>query len=341
MFILENVPLSAYSTMRLGGNAAYLTEVHSRDEIVEALEFATSKQIPAMMVGIGSNIVWKDEGYPGLILVDKIKGFDVYEMDAENVYVTIGGGENWDEVVGRTVSMGLSGLEQLSLIPGTAGATPVQNVGAYGKEIADILITLEAYDWQTKQFVTMRGSDCDFSYRSSRFKTTDRGRFFINSVTLLARRINPQPPFYGSLEQYFNEHGIKEFMPQTVRDAVITIRSSKLPDPATVANNGSFFANPIISADKLHRLLDDYPTIPYWQKEPGKVKVAAAWLIDQAGFKGFHDPETGMSTWEKQALVFVNENAHSTADLLKFKQKIVGAVQTKFGITLEQEPELI
>lgn len=341
MYILENVPLSAYSTMRLGGPAAYLVDITARNEIPEALAWAEERQLPVIMIGSGSNIVWRDEGFPGLVIVNKIKGFEIFNEDANNCYLTVGAGENWDEIVGKTVEMGYDGIEQLSLIPGTAGATPVQNVGAYGREIKDVLTTIEAYDRQAKQFVTLRGSDCAFAYRTSRFKTTDRGRFFISGITLHLTKQNPQPPFYQSLQKYFDEQGIATFTPKVVRDAVIAIRSAKLPDVATVANNGSFFHNPVVPRTQMVQLLADYPMIVYWPVNDESVKISAAWLIEQAGFKDKKDPETGMATWPTHPLVFVNEQAKSTADLLAFKKKITDTVQTKFGIALQQEPELL
>lgn len=341
MNIQENVPLGDYSTMRLGGTAAYLTDINKRDELAEAVAWAEERQLPIILIGSGSNIIWTDEGFPGLVLVNKLAGFEIYDMDADNVYVTVGGGENWDSVVERTVTANLSGIEQLSLIPGTAGATPVQNVGAYGREIADVLTTLEAYDTKEKKFITMRASDCGFSYRDSRFKGTDKGRFLISSITLQLSHQPPMPPFYESLQRYLTEHQVKEHTPHTIRQAVIAIRTSKLPDPAVVANTGSFFANPIIPAEQLRELHGEYPSMPFWTMPGGKVKVPGGWLIEQCGLKDVHDDETGMATWKDQALVLVNEQAKSTADLLKFKQKIVGAVHAKFGITLVQEPEMI
>jgi UDP-N-acetylmuramate dehydrogenase len=217
----------------------------------------------------------------------------------------------------------------------------VQNVGAYGQEIADTLATVEAYDKQTKSFVNIPVMDCSFGYRTSRFKTTDKGRFFISAITLHLMRGLPEPPFYQPVAVYLAEHGIDRPTPQNIRDAVISIRSSKLPDPAVVANNGSFFANPIIPEDSLVQLEADFPGIPHWPAANGTVKIPAAWLIEQAGFKDYHDDATGMATWTKQPLVFVNEHARTTADLLTFKQKVIDTVQAKFNITLQQEPELL
>lgn len=341
MQLLQRVPLKLHSTMRLGGAAAYMTDVHDRHELTEALAWADTQKLPVMMIGSGSNIIWRDEGFPGLVMVNKIMRFEELQEDEENYYVTIGAGENWDQAVARAAAKGMTGIEGLSLIPGTAGATPVQNVGAYGQEIAQTLVSVEAYDRQAKQFINLQGSDCAFGYRTSRFKTTDRGRFFITAITLHLLHTNPRPPFYNALQRYFDEHNIRECTPQVVRDAVIAIRQSKLPDPAKVANNGSFFANPIVDEGVLAQIQASYPDIPHWPMDGGRVKLPAAWLLEQAGFKNMHDAETGMATWSQQPLVLVNEHAQSTAQLLAFRQKIISAVQQKFQITLEQEPELL
>jgi UDP-N-acetylmuramate dehydrogenase len=341
MNILQNEPLSNHSTMRLGGTAAYYTEVSDRRELIEAVTWAEQNNLPVLCIGSGSNIIWKDEGFPGLIICNKIMRFEEQMEDDENYYVTIGAGENWDSAVARTVSKGMTGIECLSLIPGTAGATPVQNVGAYGQEIANTLVSIEAYDKQLKQMVTIPTIDCAFGYRTSRFKTTDRGRFFIVSITLHLLRGNPQPPFYKALQAYFDEQGVTSPTPQITRDAVIVIRQGKLPDPAQVANNGSFFANPIVDEGQFAQLQADHPGIPGWPMGNDQVKIPAAWLLEQAGFKGVHDQETGMATWPVQPLVLVNEHAQSTAQLLQFRQKIIDTVQQRFEITLEQEPELL
>lgn len=340
MNMQQNVPLSNYSTMRLGGIAAFLTDITSRIELEEALAWANEHNLPVIMIGGGSNIIWKDEGFPGLVLVNKIMRFEE-QIDGEDYYLTVGAGENWDEVVARTTAKGITGLEALSLIPGTAGATPVQNVGAYGQEIANVLVSVEAYDTQTGTFVNIPGFECNFSYRNSRFKSTDRGRFFITAITLHLRQGNPQPPFYQALERFLTDNNITTYTPQTIRDAVIAIRRSKLPDPVEVANNGSFFANPLIDEGTFAQLQADNPDVPHWPTADGRIKIPAAWLLEHAGFKDFHDPETGMGTWPAQPLVLVNEEAKKTTQLIAFRQRIIETVQQKFGITLEQEPEIL
>jgi UDP-N-acetylmuramate dehydrogenase len=341
MNVLQNVSLASYSTMGLGGPAAYLVEVANRMEVLEALSWAQAHKVPAVMIGGGSNIIWGDAGYAGLVLVDKIPGYEVYEEDQANVYLTLGSGEPWDDVVRRSVSAGLTGIEALSLIPGTTGATPIQNVGAYGQEISQTLTTVEAFDTRAGDFVTLATADCGFGYRTSRFKTADHGRFYITSVTLHLTKGNPSAPFYGAVQAYFEKHGITDYTPAALREAVMAIRISKLPDPAVVRNTGSFFANPIINDAQLAGLVNRFEQIPHWPLDNGGAKLSAAWLIGEAGFKDYHDTETGMATWPAQSLVLINEHAKTTADLMAFKQKIVNAVQEMFGITLEQEPELI
>ena len=340
MYMLDDVPLNAYSTMKLGGKAAHLLEINDRNEIPKAITWAEENNLPVIMIGGGSNIIWPDSGYAGLVMVNKITGFDLSENDS-SAYLTVGAGEIWDTVVEQSVNAGYSGLEFLSLIPGTAGATPIQNVGAYGREISDVLTTVQAYDRQSKTFVTISASECNFSYRSSRFKTTDKGRFFIFSVGFLLTKTNPAPPFYASLQSYLSENNISEHTPKTIRDAVIAIRKSKLPDPDVIANNGSFFANPIVSSDQFIGIYDKFPDIRHWQNEDGTVKLSAGWLIEQSGFKGYRDEQTGMAIWPKQANVIINDKAKSTSDLICFKQKILDGVQQKFGVELKQEPEIV
>lgn len=327
--------------MGLGGTAAHLTEVTDRSEVVEALNWAQAHNLPICMIGEGSNSIWGDAGFPGLVIVNRILQYSVSVQDETNAYITIGSGEPWDSVVARTVEAGFTGIEALSLVPGTAGATPIQNVGAYGQEISQTLMTVEAFDNNVGDYVTIPAAACGFGYRTSRFKTTDKGQFFITAITLHLRRDNPLPPFYGSVQDYFDAANITEYTPANLREAVIAIRTAKLPDPAIVNNTGSFFGNPVVSEAQYLALAEQYPDVPHWPTASSDIKLSAAWLIEQSGFKDYHDEETGMATWPKQPLVLVNEHAESTADLLKFKQKIVDTVQAKFGIMLEQEPEML
>ena len=327
--------------MRLGGNAAYLTEVNSVEELKQAWSWAKEKNIPIVVVGEGSNIVWRDEGFPGLVIVNRLLGYELHPFDENTTGLTVGAGEIWDSVVEKTVKDGYYTLAPLSLIPGTAGATPVQNVGAYGQEISNCLMTLQALDTSSGQLVTLRASDCGFTYRSSRFKLADKGKFIITAITLSLSKLPLPQPYYESLQNYISQNNLTISTSDDIRRAVIAIRTSKLPDPKLVANNGSFFANPIIADETLVRLLDSNSGIKYWHLDNDQTKLSAAWLVENAGFKDTHDQSTGMATWSNQPLVLVNEHAKSTADLLSFRDKIVAAVKEKFGVTLEQEPELL
>lgn len=347
MYIQENVPLQAYSTMRLGGKAAFLSEVNDRQEIPALVNWAKERKLPVIMIGGGSNIVWRDEGFEGLILVNKLLGIETYEMDDQISFITASGGENWDKFVVSTIDKGLSGLELLSFIPGTVGAAPVQNIGAYGGQLSDVLSTIEAYDLHQGIFVTLRSSECAFGYRTSRFKTSDRNRFLITKLTVQLSKSQNSNDAYHSLDNYLSKNNITDRTPAAIRDAVIAIRSEKLPDPDVIANCGSFFANPIVDKDYSIQLLASFPRLAAWPSKfmwdmpDGTVKIAAGALLEHEGFKGFKDPETGMATWDNQALVLVNEKAKNTGDLLKFKAKIVNKIQETFGIVLEQEPELL
>lgn len=348
MFILENVPLSQYSTMRLGGNAANLTEINSRDDIRAAVSWAKERNLPMIMIGGGSNIIWKDEGFNGLVMINKIPGYEVFSEDDENTYITVGAGENWDSVVERAVATGKSGLEYLSYIPGTVGGAPIQNIGAYGHELAETFVSMEVYDVEQNKFINIPASDCQFGYRTSRFKFgPDKGKYLISSVTLHLTPPQPAIKLYHWLEEYVADHSITNPTPNDIRQAVIAIRTKRLPDPSVVPNNGSFFANPLIDAMTYHSLLNNHPKLAawpsqcFWELDNGSYKVAAGALLEYLGFKDFHDEKTGMGTWKEQALVLINEHAISTQDLIAFKLMITDKVKETFGITLEQEPEFL
>lgn len=341
MKILKDVSLKLYSTMRLGGTADFMTEAKTKADLEVAENWAEERQIPIRVIGSGSNIVWRDEGFKGLLVINKIRGFKKINEDENSATYQIGAGENWDVVVDQLVGLKLAGVECLSLIPGTAGATPIQNVGAYGQDISQTLIEVEAYDRMEKQFVTLLNNECAFAYRTSRFKTVDSGRFLIASITLRLHKDKPQPPFYDALQAYLDKKGYENPTLNQIRNAVIAIRREKLPDPAKVANNGSFFANPFVDARHMKLLVKAYPNIRGWEMGDGTFKVSAAWLIEKAGFKGKIDPATGMSTWKNQSLVLINERAKKTQDLLDYQDKITAKVFEMFQIELQREPELL
>lgn len=336
MDIHTNIPLKNYTTMRLGGNARFMTDVRTPDEVATVCQNAIKQNLPIFILGGGSNIIVKDEGFQGIIIRNRIPGFEVIAEDSIGTTIKIGAGENWDEVVKRTVDMNLSGIEAMSAIPGTAGAAPVQNVGAYGQEVAETLVSLEAYDIQEGHFVALQNSDCGFSYRHSIFRGEASGRYVILSITLKLYKTVPQPPFYKAIQEYFDSHDITIFTPQAIRDAVIAIRTDKLPDPSITPNTGSFFKNAIIEEWQLNDLRKEYPDIPTYDMPDGRFKVPTGWLIEQTGLKGqvLH----GMKIHDKNALVLINESAKSYADLAAAREEIIGAVRDKFHIMIEQEP---
>lgn len=336
----EHVSLADYCTMKLGGNARYLCTVGNKEELAEAVQWGSDQGLKLLMLGGGSNVVFGEAGFDGLVIVDKIKGFEVVAEDDQSATIAIGAGENWDEVVRQTVDMGLSGIEALSLIPGSTGGTPVQNVGAYGQEVGQSLVCVDVYDALEQSFVTLSKEDLDLEYRSSNLKVPiEQRHYFIHSVTFkLSKTMTLKRPLYEALEKYFVEHSITVLTPQTVRDAVIAIRSTKLPDPAVTPNSGSFFANPIVDAEVYEAIKAQYSDVKAYPFQ-GQYKLAAGWLIEAAGLK--NHAAYGLRTYDKQALVIVNESAHDAADLMKFRDEIITKVQEQFGVTLKQEPELI
>jgi UDP-N-acetylmuramate dehydrogenase len=336
MEIHTNIPLKNYTTMRLGGSARFMTEVHTPEEVVEVCRNAHSQQLAMFVLGGGSNVIVRDKGFNGIVIRNRIPGFETIADEPSHTTIKIGAGENWDEVVRRSVEINLSGIEAMSAIPGTAGAAPVQNVGAYGQEIADTLVSLEAYDNATDSLVTLLNEDCHFSYRHSIFRGEASGRYVILSITLKLYKEAPQPPFYAALQKYFDEHDITLYTPQIIRDAVIAIRTEKLPDPKLTPNTGSFFKNAIVEDWQLTDLRKEYPDIPTYDMPDGRFKVPTGWLIEQAGFKGktLH----GMRVHDKNALVLINESAQSYSDLAAARDEIIGTVRDQFRIMIEQEP---
>lgn len=336
MELHQNIPLKNFTTMRLGGNAAYMTEVRTPDEVALAYKTAKSKNLPVFMIGSGSNIIANDNGFNGLIIRMRIPGFEVVSDDTNSTTIKVGAGEEWDSVVKRSVDMRLSGIEAMSAIPGTSGAAPVQNVGAYGQEIADTLVSLEAYDTQSDSFVTINNAECGFSYRQSIFRSTETGRYIITSITLKLSKNLPQPPFYEALQKYFDNRGTTIFTQDIVRDAVMDIRANKLPDPKLLPNVGSFFKNAIIEAWQLDELKSKYSEMPIYDMGDGKYKIPTGWLIEQTGLKGqvLH----GMKIHDKNCLVLINQSASGYQDLALARDEIIGAVRDKFRVQIEQEP---
>lgn len=336
MDIHTNIPLKNLTTMKLGGPAKFFSEIHNVRELHELYSDAQAKNVPVFILGGGSNVIAHDEGFNGLILRMKITGFEVVADDLNTTTIKIGAGESWDSVVQRTVDMRLSGIEAMSAIPGTAGAAPVQNVGAYGQEISETLVSLEAYDTKSHAIVVLQNEDCGFSYRHSIFRGDQQGRYIITSITLRLSKSLPQAPFYDSLQKYFDEHAITVFTQQTVREAVSTIRKDKLPDPAVRPSAGSFFKNAIVESWQMDELRKNFPDITAFEMSDGTFKVSSGWLIEHAGLKG--QTLHGMHVNEMNCLVLINESATSYNDLAAARDEIAGKVRDIFRVQIEQEP---
>ena len=336
MNIQTNIPLSQLTTMRLGGIANYVAEVTSREEIQQIFKNAESRGLPAYVIGGGSNLIARDEGFAGVIIRVNIKGIAIVEDTSEFTTITAGGGDKWDDVVKFSVDRSLAGIESMSGIPGTAGAAPVQNIGAYGQELADTFISLEAYDTEQDKFVLLTWEDCDFSYRDSIFRGASAGRYIIYSIKLKLWKKVPEPPFYESLQKRFDELGVTQFSVQIVRDGVLALRETKLPDPSIVANSGSFFKNAIVEQWQLDSIKAKNDSVKHFDYGNGRYKVPAGWLIEECGLKG--EVINGIKVHEGNAVVLINESAKSYADLAAARDKITSTVFTEFQVELLQEP---
>jgi len=336
MDVMTNISLKQYTTMKLGGETRYMATADSASDVVSLYRNARKENLPIFVLGGGSNVITHDEVFEGIVLLNKIKGFEIISETDETTDMKIGAGEVWDEVVEKAIGLGLQGVEAMSGIPGTAGAAPVQNVGAYGQEIADTLISLEAYDSKTDTIVTISADECDFSYRNSIFRDKEKGRYCILSITLRLNKSEPKPPYYASLQKYIDENDIREVNLSVIRVAVLNIRSEKLPDPAELPSAGSFFKNALVEKWKLEELQKEYSDIPNYAMSDGRYKIPTGWLIDKAGLRGYRSH--GMRVYEKNALVLVNDSATGYDDLAAIREEIVQIVFDKFGIKIEQEP---
>jgi UDP-N-acetylmuramate dehydrogenase len=332
----ENIAIASLTTMRLGGAARYVAEVGDIDGLKKTYDFARENGLPVFVLGSGANVIGRDEGFEGVIIVDKFKGIEVVKEENGELVVKAAGGEVWDDVVKFTTELGYSGIEAMSAIPGTAGAAPVQNIGAYGQDISQVVQSVEAFDAETEEVVMIPKEKLGFSYRRSIFNSGEgAGRYFIIAVVLRLKKGELEPPFYTSLQKYVDDNRVTDFSPENIRRMVAEIRAMKLPDPESVASAGSFFKNIYLSDEEAEKARER--GIPVWDYSEGMRNVVnSGWLIENAGLKGkmFH----GFRVSDKAALVLINESAKSYADLEKAKTEIVKAVQEKFGFKLEQEP---
>jgi UDP-N-acetylmuramate dehydrogenase len=324
--------------MKIGGNANYVADVTSDEELQQLYQNTKKLGQPIYVIGGGSNLIAHDEGFPGVIIHNKIMGVEILDDNPETLTVAAGAGEIWDNLVKQMVERGVSGIEAMSGIPGTVGAAPVQNIGAYGQELANTFVSLDAYDTTTDSYVTLKWDDCGFSYRHSIFRGAAAGRYIITRVTLTLNKKRPEPPFYDSLEKYLekNQIGTMSVTVQVIRDAVLDIRSTKLPDPNILPNSGSFFKNAVVEKWKADDLLKTYPDMTSFVVDDKNTKIPAGWLIETCDLKGAE--MHGIKVHDDNAVVLVNKSATSYADLAAARKEIISAVRDKFQIVLEQEP---
>ena len=338
MIVQQNVSLKPYNTFGLEENAGFLAIVDSIDDLDEIYQTGRFRSQKKMILGGGSNVLFT-RGFTGVVAKNEIRGIQIQNETEEEVLVSVGAGENWHQFVLWCVEKGYGGVENLSLIPGTVGAAPMQNIGAYGVELKEVFHSLEAYEIKTGKTTSFFKEDCKFGYRYSIFKGELRDEYVITKVFF---KLFKKPVFnisYGALKETLETMGVDELTLKNVSQAVINIRQSKLPDPLDIGNAGSFFKNPVIEKMHFEALEAQYPDIKCYPIDEEMVKVPAGWLIEHAGWKGFRDGDIGVH--DLQALVLVNHGMGRGRDIYKLSNEIKKSIQGKFGIELEREVNVI
>jgi len=332
MEIQENISLKKYNTFNIDVAARYFTSFSHVDELSDIRHLTSD--IRHLIIGGGSNILFTKD-FDGLVLKNEIKGIEKINEDDNYVYIKVGAGENWHQFVMHCVNNNYAGVENLSLIPGNVGASPMQNIGAYGVEIKDVFYELEAWHLKEKKIIKFGLNECEFDYRDSVFKRKYKNEFVILNVTY---RLNKKLSFnisYGAIEQELQKMNVNELSIKTISRAVINIRSSKLPDPLKTGNAGSFFKNPTVSNSKFEILNSEFSNIVAYPQSNGSIKLAAGWLIEQCGWKGFRSGDAGC--YDKQALVLVNYGNATGKEIFELSEKILQSVKQKFEVELERE----
>ncbi|WP_428329850.1 UDP-N-acetylmuramate dehydrogenase [Mucilaginibacter sp.] len=335
--IQENVSLKNFNTFGVEASARYFVEINHKDDLVELFMDPQWMQTPMLVLGGGSNMLLLND-FAGLVIRINIRGIE-HRISHNEVFVEAGAGEVWNDLVNFCVIRGFAGMENLSLIPGSVGASPIQNIGAYGVELKDVFYSCIAFELATGAFKTFTKDECQFDYRESIFKSELKGQYIIVSVKF---RLSLIPSFnlkYGAIEQELNNRGIHQPTIADVSKVVASIRVSKLPDPSTIGNAGSFFKNPVISMNEFLPLQTKFPEIVNYPGANNMVKLAAGWLIEQCGWKGKVVGNTG--TWKNQALVLVNHGDATGAEVYTFSSQIIDSVYTKFGVMLQREVNII
>lgn len=350
--IQENIPLAPHTTLHVGGPARYFAVARSLDDLREALAFARERQLPVFALGGGSNIVVSDQGFPGLVIKNELGGFEIRTEGSDRVSVVVGAGEVWDDVVELAVGAGFAGIEFLSGVPGTVGGAAVQNIGAYGQTVAETIREVRAVHVATANEVVFRGEECGFRYRDSIFKTKKAGEFILTSVTFgLVPGGAPDISAYHDVQKFFA--GLPDPDLKQVREAILEIRAKKgmviLPDADSYKSVGSFFKNPVITPAQYEKVKEEVLrekgnpgcADPWsWEGEGGGMKVAAACLLERAGFaKNYAEGDVAISP--RHSLALVNLEAARAEEIVAFARKIQDTVYEKFGVLLESEAQIV
>lgn len=334
--IEKNVSLKPYNTFGIDVKARYFSKFSSTEELNSI--FHEYSDIPFLIIGGGSNLLLTKD-FDGIVLRNEILGKEIVEEKNDSVLVKIGGGENWHEFVLWAVQNGFGGIENMSLIPGSVGASPMQNIGAYGVEIKDVFSYLFAYHIESRDTHRFSMEECQFGYRESIFKRALRNQYVISEVCFRLEKNRKVNTTYGAIEQELQKMGVSSPTIRDVSNAVIAIRQSKLPNPTELGNAGSFFKNPVIEESIANKILEDYPNAPVYPAEIGKKKLAAGWLIEQAGWKGKTVGNCGVH--KLQALVLVNYGGSTGNQIYDLSSSIISDIQEKFGVTLEREVNIL
>jgi UDP-N-acetylmuramate dehydrogenase len=334
MKVLEHPSLKSLNTFGVDATAGLLLTIETEEDLLSLPAFDPHRDF---VLGGGSNVLFVSN-VPGAVFLNRISGREIISEHDGYALLEVGAGENWHQLVRWALDQGLSGLENLSLIPGLAGAAPIQNIGAYGVELSSVLEWVTAWDWHNSNWVTFSKDECRFGYRDSFFKSVETDRYFISSIRLLLnRQFRPQLDYAG-LRDALSSLGIDHPEAKQVSDTVIRIRQQKLPDPAVTGNAGSFFKNPVVSMDEAELLHSRFTGLPTWPAGADRARLSAAWLIDHCGWKGFQ--ENGAAVSSQHALVLVNQGQASGRQILELSGKIISSVEENFGVILEPEPKI-
>lgn len=336
--IKSDVNLQPYNTLQIPATAHRFAEVTSTSQLQTILEEVSPEDKPLLVLGGGSNILFADD-FEGTILHIKIAGKRIIKENDNHVWLEIGAGENWHETVRYCVEQGWGGIENLSLIPGTVGAAPIQNIGAYGVELEEVFEQLEAVHLESGEKHIFENDDCKFGYRDSIFKNELKGQYAVTTVVLKLSKVPDINSSYGAIQSELDERGITEPDISDISDIVVDIRNSKLPDPQKLGNAGSFFKNPIVDEELYQQILEEYPNVPGYSMGTGRTKVPAGWLIEEAGWKGKVVGNVG--TYRQQALVIVNHGGATGREILSLADNIQTSVKDQFGIALVPEVNII